>query len=66
MGTENKKEKTKGSGHMTQEALNKRFSVLRTTLAIGVGILLSIIIIVFVSDDPLLFLRHSCLFANGL
>ena len=43
---------------MTQEALNKRFSVLRTTLAIGVGILLSIIIIVFVSDDPLLSIKY--------
>lgn len=62
MSAEEKKSKTNGGifhkTDMTQEALNKRFSVLRTALAIGVGILLSIIIIVIVSSDPLLSIEY--------
>ena len=63
MSAEKNKSKMKSGGlfrktAMTQEALNQRFSVLRTTLAIGVGILLSVIIIAFVSDDPLLSIKY--------
>ncbi|MDD2970723.1 MAG: ABC transporter permease [Lachnospiraceae bacterium] len=36
----------------TQEKLNRKFSLLRTSLAIAIGVLLSIIIILVVSDDP--------------
>jgi simple sugar transport system permease protein len=38
---------------MTQEILSKRFSLVRTMLAVSIGILLSIIIIFIVSDKPL-------------
>lgn len=45
------KDKLKKRG-MTQEALEKRFTLLRTMMAISIGIVLSIVIIVIVSDDP--------------
>ena len=38
---------------MTQERLNGQFSVMRTGLAITTGVLLSILIILFVSEDAL-------------
>lgn len=43
---------------LTQEILNQRFSLLRTGLAIGIGLLLSAVIIFLVSDDPLLSLKY--------
>ena len=43
---------------MTQEALERRFSLMRTALAIAIGILLSIVIILIVSDDPLLAIKY--------
>ena len=46
---------------MTQERLNKEFSVLRTGLAVGIGILLSILIILIVSDNPLLSIQYLVL-----
>ncbi len=42
---------------LTQDLLKKRFSVLRTVLAICIGLLLSTIIIFIVSDDPLMSLQ---------
>lgn len=38
---------------MSQEALDKRVSIMRTALALGIGVLLSIVIIFIVSDSPL-------------
>jgi len=46
------------SKHMTQDKLNREFTVLRTGLAIAIGILLSIVIILFVSDEPLLSIQY--------
>lgn len=43
---------------MTQETLEKRFSLLRTVLAVAIGIALSIVIIVLVSDDPALSIKY--------
>ncbi len=43
---------------LTQEILNQRFSLLRTALAIGIGLLLSGVIIFLVSDDPMLSLKY--------
>lgn len=43
---------------MTQETLEKRFSLLRTGLAVSIGILLSIVIILMVSDDPGLSIKY--------
>ena len=43
---------------MTQETLEKRFSMLRTGLAVSIGIALSIIIILIVSDDPALSIKY--------
>ena len=51
------KDKLKKRG-MTQEALEKRFTLLRTMMAISIGIVLSIVIIVIVSDDPLLAIKY--------
>ena len=42
---------------MTQETLNKQFAMLRTILAVTVGILLSIVIILLVSDKPLISIK---------
>ena len=38
---------------MTQERLNSQFSVMRTGLAVTTGILLSILTIFIVSDEPM-------------
>lgn len=46
------------SKKMTQEKLNRKFTVLRTGLAIGIGVLLSVIIILLVSDEPLLSIQY--------
>ena len=46
------------SKKMTQEKLNREFTVLRTGLAIGIGVLLSVIIILLVSDEPLLSIQY--------
>lgn len=46
---------------MSQDVLNKRFSVLRTTLAVFIGVMLSIVIILLVSDDPLLSIKYLLL-----
>lgn len=43
---------------ITQDTLNKRFSILRTALAISIGIVLSIIIILIVSDNPMLSIKY--------
>ena len=48
----------------TQEGLEKRFTMLRTGLAVGIGVLLSIAIILLVSDDPALAVR--CLLVGPL
>ena len=48
------------SKKMTQEKLNREFTVLRTGLAIGIGVLLSVIIILLVSDEPLLSIKDPC------
>lgn len=42
------------NSQMTQEKLNGRFVILRTAMAVAIGILLSILIILLVSDDPAL------------
>lgn len=47
--------------NMTQEKLNREFTVLRTGLAVTIGVILSILIILFVSDDPLLSIRYLVL-----
>lgn len=49
------------SKKMTQEKLNREFTVLRTGLAIGIGVLLSVIIILLVSDEPLLSIQYLSL-----
>ena len=46
------------SSNMTQESLNKRFIMLRTALAIGIGLLLSTVIIFIVSDDPFMSMKY--------
>lgn len=43
---------------MTQEVLSRRFSMMRTGLAIAIGLLLSVIIILLVSDNPLLSVKY--------
>ncbi len=53
-----KKEKFFKKSGISQEVLNKRFSMLRTMLAVSIGILLSIIIIFIVSDNPLQSIRY--------
>lgn len=50
--------KAKRNIQMTQERLNNRFSLLRTSLAILIGVFLSIIIILVVSDDPLASIKY--------
>ena len=48
----------KKTTELTQEILNQRFSLLRTSLAIGIGLLLSAVIILLVSDDPMLSMKY--------
>lgn len=43
---------------LTQEKLNQQFSLMRTSLAIAIGVLLSIIIILVVSDDPIASVKY--------
>lgn len=51
-------DKTKKKTQLTQEKLNQNFSFLRTALAISIGVFLSIIIILIVSDDPLASIKY--------
>lgn len=43
---------------LTPEILNKRFEIIRTLSAVAIGIILSIIIIFVVSDDPILSIKY--------
>lgn len=43
---------------MTFEGLDKRFNIMRTVLAITIGIVLSIVIIFLVSDNPMLSIKY--------
>lgn len=52
------KSKTGIKKEMTQELLERRFSLMRTVIAISIGILLSVIIILIVSDNPLLSMKY--------
>lgn len=43
---------------LTPEILNKRFEIIRTLSAVAIGIILSMIIIFVVSDDPILSIKY--------
>ncbi len=52
------KKKKKGQKQKSYDLLDKKINIMRTFLAIGIGLALSIVIIFIVSDNPLLSIRY--------
>lgn len=46
---------------MNTKNIEKRFSVLRTLLAIGIAVIIAFVIICFISDDPVTTIRNFIL-----